>query len=135
MKMMNKRLFSFLIALALVLTMVPAIELPVQATAETEPVRYPSDVTSYEAVCPVCKTTVTWKPYSGENDSNNSLKVASHLYLTKDTTYTKGKTFLLSYRDVCFNFNGYDLTVNQCGFATSRTMNFKKKLIITKIFL
>ena len=123
MKATNRCLFSFLIALALVLTMLPAVELPVQA-AETDPIRYPSDVTSYEAVCPVCKTTVTWKPYNGENDSNNSLKVASHLYLTKDTTYTKGKTFLLSYRDVCFNFNGYDLTVNQCGFATSRTINF-----------
>ena len=73
----TKRLFSWLIVLAMVLSMVPVFDLPTFAATEVEeeaaePVRFPSDVESYEAECPVCKTTVTWKPYNGENNSEDS---------------------------------------------------------------
>lgn len=136
MKTMIKRLFSLLAVLALVLSIAPVISLPA-AAADTEtdtPVRFPSDVESYDAECPVCETTVTWKPYNGENYSEASgtaLTGASsahfHLYLTKDHTYAAGNNFLISYRQVCFNLNGYDVTASvgsRATFACSRRMNF-----------
>ena len=84
-------------------------------------------MTSYSAYCPVCNTTATWTPYSGENGSDNILNVASHLYLAKDTTYASGTTFLVSYKKVCFNLNGYDLTAEEgakYAFACAATTSF-----------
>ena len=134
----TKRLFSWLIVLAMVLSMVPVIGLPAAATEVEEApaaVRFPSDVETYEAECPVCKTTVTWKPYNGENNEEKSGVVLTdtnsnahfHLYLTEDKTVEAGKYFLVSYRKVCFNLNGYNITAsdegNKAVFMDSMTLN------------
>ena len=126
MKLTAKRLLSYLTVLALVLTMTPAISLPVVA-AETEAVRFPSGVESYEATCPVCKATVTWVPYNGGNDADNPLKTAAHLYLDKDQTVASGKSFLVAYNTTCFNLNGYDITGadgSKYVFAGASSFNF-----------
>ena len=133
----TKRLFSWLIVLAMVFAMVPVFELPAFAATEVEetaePVRFPSDVESYEAECPVCKTSVTWKPYNGENNEEKADVVLTgesgahfHLYLTEDKTYEAGKYFLVSYRNVCFNLNGYSITATEgskSAFMDSQTLS------------
>ena len=132
----TKRLFSWLIVLAMVLSMVPVFGLPAFAATEAEeeaaePVRFPSNVESYEAECPVCKTTVTWKPYHGENYSEASGIVLTgqghfHLYLEKDETYEADKNFLASYRKVCFNLNGYNVTASEgskSAFMSTQVLN------------
>ena len=104
MRKLIKRLCCLTIVLALVLSVAPKIELSfrVSAAENTDtPVRFPSGVASYEALCPVCKTTVTWKPYNGENDGDNPLKTSAHLYLDKDQTYPAGKSFLVAYNTTC----------------------------------
>ena len=126
MKMTIKKLCSSLLVLALSLSMAPIISLPA-AAADTEAVRYPSGVTSYEAQCPVCKTTVTWVPYNGENDADNPLKTSAHLYLDKDQTIASGKAFLVAYSTTCFNLNGYDITGadgSKYAFAGASSMRF-----------
>ena len=130
MKITAKRLLSFLVVLALALGLTPAIRLSAAATAsaaETEAVRFPSGVTSYQAQCPICKSNVTWKPYNGENDSDNPLQGSAHLYLDKDQTYGAGKTFLVAYSTTCFNLNGYNITAEdgaKYAFAGAGTMRF-----------
>jgi len=132
----TKRLFSWLIVLAMVIAMIPAIDLPTfaatdgeESAATAEPVRFPSDVESYEAECPVCKDTVQWLPYNGENYSEATdvvLRGTHHLYLTEDKTYESGKYFLAAYATICFNLNGYDITAAEGSkptFMTSRTLN------------
>ena len=134
----TKRLFSWLIVLAMVFAMVPVFELPAFAATEAgeekaEPVRFPSNVETYEAECPVCKTPVTWKPYNGENNEEKTGVVLTgesgahfHLYLTEDKTYEAGKYFLVSYRNVCFNLNGYSITATEgskSAFMDSQTLN------------
>ena len=125
-----KRLCSALAVLTLALSMIPVISLPVSAsvvTTDTEAVRFPSNVESYEAVCPVCKTTATWVPYNGENDADNPLKTSAHLYLDKDQTIASGKTFLVAYNTTCFNLNGYDITGadgSKYAFAGASSMRF-----------
>ena len=121
-----KRLCSVAVILALALAIVPATASAETAATETA-VRFPSGVESYKAVCPVCNTTATWTPYHGENDSDNPLSAASHLYLEADTTYASGKTFLVAYRKVCFNLNGYNLTGDEgakYAFACAGTTSF-----------
>lgn len=130
----TKRLFSWLIVLAMVLSMVPVFDLPAFAATEVEeeaaePIRFPSDVESYEAECPVCKTTVTWKPYNGENYSEATVLTGEahyHLYLAEDKTYEVGKNFLYSFRKVCFNLNGYNITAvegSKSTFGVTQTLN------------
>ena len=130
MNITTKRLLSLLVVLALTLGLAPVITLPATAAtsaAEAEPVRFPSGVESYEAMCPVCKTTATWVPYNGENDADNPLKTSAHLYLDKDQTIPSGKTFLVAYSTTCFNLNGYDITGadgSKYAFAGAGTMRF-----------
>lgn len=130
MKATVKRLCSALVVLTLVFSLTPVISLPASAsvvTTDTEAVRFPSDVESYEALCPVCKTTATWTPYNGENDSDNPLKTSAHLYLDKDQTYASGKTFLVAYNTTCFNLNGYNITADEgakYAFAGASSFNF-----------
>jgi len=138
MKATSKRLFSWLIVLAMVLSMVPVFDLPVFAAnsevAEeeaAEPIRFPSDVEVYEAVCPVCGgDPVEWKPYNGEyyKDGNTTALTGSkhyHLYLAEDKTY-ETESFLYSWSNVCFNLNGYDVTAVEgakTAFIGTTTMN------------
>lgn len=130
----TKRLFSWLIVLAMVFAMVPVFELPAFAATEVEEeapaaVRFPSDVEVYEAECPVCKTTVTWKPYNGENYSEDTVLTGEahyHLYLAEDKTYEVGKSFLISWRKVCFNLNGYNITAvegSKSTFGVTQVLN------------
>lgn len=130
---MCKRLFSLLVVLATMLTMLPVVQFSTAAVGvEMSGVRFPSDVTSYEAECSVCKKTVTWKPYNGENYSDSNPLTASvtsthfHLYLTKDQIVASGKYFLVCYRSVCFNLNGYNITASEGSlsvFAVARKFN------------
>ena len=131
---MRKRVLSMFLILGMVLVMLPVLQWPVAAaSAETAGLRFPSDVESYEAECTVCKKTVTWEPYNGENYSDDCPLTASstsahfHLYLTRDQVYEAGKYFLVAYRNVCFNLNGYDITGSagsSSAFAGARKMNF-----------
>ena len=131
MTMIWKRLSGLLLALAMVLAMLPCTAQPVLAAEKPEaPVRFPSGLASYDAMCPVCKKEVTWTPYNGENGSSNPLQgsgLTFHLYLDKDQTYPAGDCFLVSYRPTCLNLNGYNITAEvgaKYAFAGASTMNF-----------
>ena len=134
MKRLRKQAISWLLIVAMVLTLLPVIRTPVRAAEEAaSPVRFPSDVASYDAHCPVCMKVVTWKPYNGENStSSNPLTASStsthfHLYLTQDQVYDAESYFLVVYRNMCFNLNGYSITASEgskAAFACARVANF-----------
>lgn len=70
------------------------------------------------AVCPVCRKMVTWKPVDGSGVVSNTAKTEQHYYLTDDVNFTDGvgaDAFLNpghgSY-SVCFHLNGHDITTN-----------------------
>ena len=134
MKSILKRVNSCLLALAIVLPMIPALRLPVQAVdvVPSTGERFPTDVTSYEANCPVCEKVVTWNAYNGENYSDSNPLTASatathfHLYLTQDQVFDAGKYFLVCYRSACLNLNGFDVTASEgsmAAFAVARKFN------------
>lgn len=78
MKGTKKRILSWVILMAMVLSLFPVMGQPARATEQAQTgVRFPSDVTSYQAECAVCKKTVTWTPYHGENGSSDDPLTAS----------------------------------------------------------
>ena len=90
-----------------------------------------------QAYCPVCKDFKTWTVYEGENDSESNRReeyaegsttpnynAHFHLYLNQDITYDNN--FYVTWRNTCFNLNGFDVTAGDSGsyaFSVTKTLN------------
>ncbi len=67
-----------------------------------------------DAVCPVCKTKVTWTALT---DNSNGQNLQGHYYLTGDITYTGTATAYLQNGKtggiLCVHLNGHDITATK----------------------
>ena len=135
-----KRLLSFLVVLAMVLSMTPVTGIPaIEAKAdETESETVKTTVTdnlvflegTQTAYCPVCKEDAEWVAYTGQHaDTVQNIAGETprfHYYLTEDLEYT---TYALqSYEHICFHLNGHDVKPAADATAAARpfscTQNF-----------
>ena len=141
-----KRLLSFLVVLAMVLSMTPVTGIPaIEAkaddtvtettvsteTEETKP-SYEDGLTFQEgtsiAWCPVCKDDKEWTNFNefyatnqGEQTTDGGKIVDHyHYYLSANLTYTTAKA-VNTLETVCFHLNGFDVIAS--GETTSNTFS------------
>ncbi len=105
-----KRLLSFLVVMALVLGMVPAIGIPaVTAKAEETKPTYADDLSldaENKAWCPGCGDTVTWEAATGGQITGDG----KHVYLKGDLTHgtdTDQSVAVYSGKKICLHLNGH----------------------------
>jgi len=73
---------------------------------------------STQAQCPVCKTDVTWTPFSQSEDTTAKIgtpAAGTHYYLTEDITYTGSSAGFIAApinqnETACLHLNGHNLT-------------------------
>ena len=135
-----KRLLSFLVVLAMVLSMTPVTGIPaIEAKAdETESETVKTTVTdnlvflegTQTAYCPVCKADAQWEVYTGQHaDTVQNIAGTTprfHYYLTEDLEYTTNA--LQTYENICFHLNGHDVKPAAASTTSARpfscTQNF-----------
>lgn len=133
MNVISKKLFSWLMVVAMVLAMVPASPIQVSAAGETTPSTQETTtaavnaeaearfdavveaVKSLPAVCPLCGAeSVTWTALSGS--TTETLENGEHVYLTGDVTYTGTAPFMVGGTPgTCLFTNGYNITATQAN--------------------
>lgn len=117
-----KRVLSFLVVLAMVLSMapvtgIPAIEAKAETAATTTTPSYADDLVFQEggktAFCPKCNKPVEWTEYTGQYAttvrSDTSAVVTDHFYLDKDLEFDT-KLALQTYENTHFHLNGHNIT-------------------------
>ena len=85
-----------------------------------------------DAICPVCKTKVTWEAISGELTATKWLQADMHYYLSGDVTYSGTEQALYSpvgavSKTACLHLNGHNITATaaraiHCGDGTLNVM-------------
>ena len=134
-----KRLLSFLVVLAMVLSMtpvtgIPAIEAKAEEASETVKTTVADNLVFLEgtqtAYCPVCKADAQWEVYTGQHaDTVQNIAGTTprfHYYLTEDLEYTTNA--LQTYENICFHLNGHDVKPAAASTTSARpfscTQNF-----------